>query len=224
MQNIIDFLLQLQQNNDRNWFKAHKSWYDEVSKEFDAFTEKLIAGIGRFDPTVKGLTVKDCTYRIYRDIRFSPDKSPYKTHMGAYICRGGKKSTFAGYYFHIEPGGNDSAGNNILSTGFYLPEPKVLKSIRDEVLDNGEKFITLVNQATGFELNRESRLKRVPTGYPADSPYADYLKLKDFYLDKAISNDFLLDADLLENTVREFQKTAPFLQFVNEAAEYAYYT
>ena len=98
MKEIIDFLARLEKNNNREWFQAHKSEYLSVQEEFNIFTEKLIAGIAEFDNTINGLTAKDCTYRIYRDTRFSPDKRPYKCHLGAFVCPQGKKSGFSGYY------------------------------------------------------------------------------------------------------------------------------
>ena len=103
MKEVIDFFRRLHDNNDRAWFDAHRAEWAHVKGRFAAFTEQLIAGISEFDPTVRGLRVQDCTYRIARDTRFSPDKSPYKTYIGAYIAPKGKKSGFAGYYFHIGP-------------------------------------------------------------------------------------------------------------------------
>ena len=100
MKDMIEFLRELKMNNNREWFCKNKHRYQEVQGRFNEFTERLIHGIASFDPTIANLGVKDCTYRIYRDVRFSEDKSPYKTHLGAVICRGGKKSGFAGYYFH----------------------------------------------------------------------------------------------------------------------------
>ena len=101
MKRVLEYLRNLAANNNKVWFDAHKDEYLLAKKVFEDFTEQLIAKVEAFDPTVKGLTVKDCTYRIYRDVRFSKDKSPYKTHMGCYICRGGKKSGYSGYYFHV---------------------------------------------------------------------------------------------------------------------------
>ena len=101
MKEIIEFLSRLEKNNNREWFHEHKSDYLAAQEKFNGFTEKLIAGIAGFDESVSGLTAKECTYRIYRDTRLSPDKRPYKCHMGAFICPGGKKSGFSGYYFQI---------------------------------------------------------------------------------------------------------------------------
>ena len=118
--------------------------------------------------------------RIARDTRFSNDKSPYKTHIGAYIAPKGKKSGFAGYYFHIEPCADSLVGCNLLSAGLYCPEPTVLRSVREEILDNGEEIEAAVGKARGFRLYEGNKLKRIPTGFPADSEYAEMLKLKVF--------------------------------------------
>ena len=132
MEDIIRFLEQLRRHNNREWFEANKLWYRDVKARFDGLVARLIDAIAAFDPSVAGLAVKDCTYRIYRDTRFSPNKEPYKTHFGAYFCPRGKKSGYAGYYFHVEPQGDGLIGGHLLSAGLYMPEPNVLKSVRDE--------------------------------------------------------------------------------------------
>ena len=144
MEDIIRFLEQLRRHNNREWFEANKLWYRDVKARFDGLVARLIDAIAAFDPSVAGLAVKDCTYRIYRDTRFSPNKEPYKTHFGAYFCPRGKKSGYAGYYFHVEPQGDGLIGGHLLSAGLYMPEPNVLKSVRDEIFDNGERFAAAV--------------------------------------------------------------------------------
>lgn len=221
MKDIRDFLIRLRKNNNRDWFAAHKAEYKEAEARFMDFTEKLIEGISSFDPSVKRLTVKDCTYRIYRDTRFSTDKTPYKTHMGAYICKGGKKSGNSGYYFHIEPSDEDSPSMNLMSSGLYMPEKNFLKSVREDILYNGDTFLAAVKKAKGFRLCMENTLRRVPAGFPAESPYADYLKLKDLYLERTFDDAFLFDSRLLENTVAAFKTTLDFTNFINRAVEFA---
>lgn len=221
MKKIIAFLSELRENNDREWFARNKTRYEEIRQEFDAFVEQLIVAIARFDPSVAGLSVKDCTYRIYRDTRFSKNKEPYKTHIGAYVCSGGKKSGRAGYYFHIEPKGDGLIGGNLMSSGLYMPEPNVLRSIRDEFYDNGKQMLAAIAKAKGFRLNGENKLKRVPAGYAADSPYAEYLKLKDIYLERFFDDDFLLQDRLAEAAAAEFRKTAGFTALLNRAVDFA---
>ncbi len=222
MREVIDFFRRLHENNNREWFDAHRTEWTHVKGRFAAFTEELIEGIASFDPSVRGLRAQDCTYRIARDTRFSPDKSPYKNYIGAYIAPKGKKSGFAGYYFHIEPCGDGLVWSNLLSAGAVCIEPTVLRSIREEILDNGAEILKAVRAARGFRLCENNKLKRVPTGFPADSEFAELLKLKDVYLEKKITEEFLLDDRLLENTLAEFRRTQPFIAILNRAIQYAY--
>ena len=133
MKEVIAYLRDLSQHNNREWFVANKQRYTEAQARFNAIVEKVIMGIAQFDPSVANLTAKDCTYRIYRDVRFSKDKSPYKTHMGAYICPGGKKSGFSGYYFHVGIGGEGYPAAHMLAVGDYICDPKVLKILREDI-------------------------------------------------------------------------------------------
>lgn len=134
MKQVVEFLTLLHENNDKAWFDSHKEMYKRALSCFEEFTAKLIDGIAAFDPSVRGLTVRDCTWRIYRDTRFSPDKTPYKTHMGAFIAPRGKKGGYSGYYFHVEPVWNERSWSHghQLTTGLYCPLPEVLRSVRDE--------------------------------------------------------------------------------------------
>lgn len=223
MKTVIEFLEQVRVNNNREWFEANKAWYREAQAEFNAFTEKLIDGIAGFDPSVRGLTVKDCTYRFYRDVRFSPNKDPYKIHMGAYICPFGKKSGYAGYYFHVEPECEEGMlGGNFLTSGVYMPEPNVLKSVRYDILEHGEAFEKAVKKAKGFELGQDNKTKRVPTGFPSGTPYDEYLKLKDIYLTKSVDNEYLLQPGLAERAVRDFALTYELTAMLNRAVHYAF--
>lgn len=223
MKALLTFLEALRRNNDRVWFAEHKAEYDALRTEFEGFVSDLIAAIARFDPAVAGLAPKDCMYRIYRDTRFSNDKSPYKTHIGAFVCRGGKKSGYAGYYLHLEPAGEGSPGS-FLSTGLYHPEPAVLRSIRDEIVTEGEAFETLLAAAPEYKLSSEGSLRRVPAGYAADSPWAEYLKLKDFYLDRPLPSAMLDETftpELAARIARAFRPTAGFASLLNRCVDYA---
>lgn len=216
MKQIEQFLAKLAANNNREWFEAHKAEYKKVEADFKALTEQLIAEIAAFDPAVVGNQVKDCTYRIYRDVRFSHDKRPYKTHMGAYVCKGGKKSGYSGYYLHIEPGAS------ILAVGLHCPEPKIVRSVRDEIYANGDQFQKMIDQTKKgdprFELERTSALKKVPKEYPADFKYGDYLKLKDF----CVIAPFELDGKALERALATFKACKPFNDLLNRAVAYVY--
>lgn len=222
MKEVIDFFRRLHDNNDREWFDEHRTEWTRVKARFAAFTAELIEGIATFDPTVRGLRPQDCTYRIARDTRFSADKRPYKNWISAFIAPHGKQSGYAGYYFHIEPVGDGLLGNHLLAAGAVCIEPPVLRSIREEVLDHGGELVQAINAAPGFRLDTSNRLKRIPTGFPADCEYAELLKQKDFCLEKNISEEFLLADGLVGRLVEEFRHTQPFIAQLNRAIQYAY--
>lgn len=211
MKEIIDFLSELGENNNREWFNTNKDRYKKVQSQFNIFTQELIERIAQFDPPIGGLSIADCTYRIYRDTRFSHNKIPYKTHIGAYICQGGKKSGYAGYYFHLEP------GRSLLATGLHCPEPNVVKSVREEIFTDGAGFAAAAS-CEGWSLDESSKLKRPPRGYAADNAYVEYLKLKEFDLIKPIDDT---RADLLDHITAEFSSCKPFNDILNRAVGYA---
>lgn len=221
MEEVINFLSELYDNNNRDWFNANKDRYLTVNKICNQVGEQLIDGISKFDNTIQGLSIKDCTYKIYRDIRFSPNKIPYKTHIGIYICRGGKKSNFAGYYFHIEPKGSNFLSNSLLCSGLYLPTPAALKSVREEIDCNGKEFVKNINLAKDFSFDSSNRLKKIPKGFEETSEYSDFIKQKDFMVFKSIDNNFLLKKNLVENIIENFKQTYMFINQLNRAVEFA---
>ncbi|GHV72333.1 TIGR02453 family protein [Bacteroidia bacterium] len=221
MKAIIQFLKELQKNNHKEWFDANKLRYKEAQATINAFADQLISGISKFDGSVKTLSAKNCTFRIYRDVRFSPDKTPYKTHFGVHICPGGKMSGYAGYYFHIEPKGSDYIGGSILSAGLHCPQPNVLKSVRDAIYTEGKTFETLLKKAKGFTLDDSSSLRKLPKEFPDDTPYSRYIKLRTFDLSSEISDKTLYGDDLLAYCLTELKKTAPLVQFLNRSVVYA---
>ena len=217
MKRVIEFLQNLASNNNKIWFDAHKDEYLLAKKVFEDFTEQLIAKVEAFDPSVKGLKVKDCTYRIYRDLRFSPDKTPYKTHMGVYINRGGKKSGYSGYYFHV---GAKSYGNMIASGDIWCP-PDVLKVIREDIqMGKGDFRKILSDVDSRMEMDFRGALKRVPAGFPSDTPDSDYYKLKAFCLYFSPDDKFFTSAHLAERLVEIFRTTKPFLDYINRAIDF----
>lgn len=226
MKRILDFLVDLRANNNREWFAANKGRYKEAEAVFNAFAERLMALVGEFDESVRNLTLRETTYRIYRDTRFSHDKTPYKTHFGLYICPGGKKSGNGGYYFHVEPVGEGGMiGSNMLDVGIYMPTPEVLKSVRDEIFDNGEAVLAAIAQAhdrAGFELDRSNSLKRTPVGYPAGSEWDDYLKLKDLHISKTVDDAYILSPGLAERAAADFHAAYDFMTLAGRAARFAH--
>ena len=221
MKEIVDFLNLIVENNNRPWFQQHKDLYINAQNKFNAIAEQILIGVQKFDPLTRGLTLKDCTYRFYRDTRFSPDKSPYKRHFGLFICPNGKKSGLAGYYFHVEGEGAEYLGHHGLYPGMYMCEPFITKSVREDISTKGDEFVKALKKAKNFSMDFSSKLKKVPKDYPADHPYAEYLKLKDFCLYENISNDRLFSKDLVDWVVGEFRSCYDFNSFLNRAALFA---
>ena len=216
MKQVLRYLHSLSLHNDRTWFEAHKADYLKAKGTVAELAERLIAGIRSFDDSIGPLSVSDCTYRIYRDVRFSKDKSPYKTHMGIFVNRGGKKSGYSGYYFHI-----DGGGNHLLAVGNYFTEPRVLKVLREDIeLGGGDFRRILEGLAPGLALETESALKKVPRGFPADSPDAEFFKLRNFCLVENLDDSFILSLDLADRLLAIFQTAKPFLDYVNRAIDY----
>ena len=216
MKQVLKYLHALSLHNDKVWFEAHKADYLKAKATVGELAVRLIEGIRSFDDTIGPLSVSDCTYRIYRDVRFSKDKSPYKTHMGIFVNRGGKKSGYSGYYFHI-----DGNGDHLLAVGNYYTEPRVLKTLREDIELGGGDFRRIIEGAApGLVLDTEGSLKKVPKGFPADSPDAQYFKLKNFCLLKALDDGFILSPDLADNVLAIFRTGKPFLDYVNRAIDF----
>lgn len=222
MNTVIDFLRRLKANNNREWFNSHKSEFIEAQNRFHTYVADVLNRLSAVDTSVGGLEVKDCTYRIYRDVRFSKDKSPYKTHFGAYVCPGGKKSGFAGYYFHVGVGGHGYPDGHMLAVGDYICEPRVLKVLREDIQDDGEVFDSIVQKAAkaGYMLDDTYKLKKVPQGFDKDSPWSDYFKYKVYCLYQEPDEDLFTGPDNAERTADLLLQGQPFLSFINRAVEY----
>lgn len=222
MRETVAFLKELAANNNKQWFDANRARYRVLRTRFEELTAELIDGIGTFDAEVRGLKPKDCIFRINRDTRFSNDKSPYKTHFSAFIAPRGKKSGYAGYYFHVEPEGDGMIGHSLLAAGAVCIPPIVLKSIREEIVDNGDQMLKAIAAAKGFEISRYSSLKRTPAGFPTGTPYDELLRLRDVCLDRTMSEEELYDTELIAKTLTAYRTTYPFIAQVNRAIQYAF--
>ena len=213
------FLKDLGKNNNRDWFIANKLRYDSARAEFQIFVEHLFKQIVKFDPGVAHHRAQDCIFRIYRDVRFAKDKSPYKTHFGAYVSPALKKSeihTRAGYYIHLQPGESFVAG------GAYTPESAWIKAIRQEIDYNAPEFLKIVKSKKFIEcfgqLEGET-LKTTPKDYAADHPMIDYLKMKSFLATHSFSDNQVLSEDFLTDSVKVFKTMAPLNAFLNRSTE-----
>ena len=230
MQDIIDFLRRLAANNNREWFTAHKEECKAVQAQFATWVEKLAARMAADDPTLAGLTARDMTYRIYRDTRFSHDKTPYKTHMGVFICRGGKKSGYAGYYFQL--GAEDNRADfgsfhwetqHIVAPGHYCIEPKALQVLREDIVYGEGDFDRLVRSAAEarFTLLRENALKRNPKGFDKDAPWSEYIRLRNFCLAYTPTTAEVTAPDFADRLLESFTVVRPFIDYINRAIDFA---
>lgn len=216
----IKFLKDLKKNNNKPWFDINRKKYEEARADFAAFIQKVIDQHGKKDPSIKALVAKDCLFRINRDVRFAKDKSPYKSNFGASINKGGKKAeNSAGYYFHLEPGGSFAGG------GIWMPMPDELKKVRQEIDYNFSDFKKLI-AAKKFKAvygdlskNTEYTLSRVPKGYEADNPAAQYLKMKSFVAMVSLKDTDLASKDLVKKTVAAFEALQPLIGFINKSME-----
>jgi len=139
LQITMDFLFQLRGNNNREWFNSNKDLYNEAKNEFEGFVNILIPTTKSIDSEIDVVSAKECTFRIFRDVRFSKNKSPYKINFGAYISKGGRKNPFAGYYIHLQP------GESFVGGGIYMPESKYLKAIRKKIYENVDEYKGIIN-------------------------------------------------------------------------------
>lgn len=208
----LQFLREIAVHNNREWFHEHREQYEAARAAFESIVEELIARITVFDSSVQYLTVPDCTYRFYRDVRFSPDKSPYKRHFGAYINAKGKKSFHGGYYLHLEP------EHCMLAGGAYELPSDILRAVRQSICEQPEAFHAIVGNEpfhTLFPVIGDNHLKTLPKGFPKDFPYPEYIRCKDYSCYHVVSEDFFATSDWLEQTAEIFAVMKPFLDFVN---------
>ena len=217
MKEVIGFLEELEKNNNREWFNAHKDEYRAAQARFDDFAGQLIAGIATFDDSIKNLTVKDCTYRIYRDVRFSADKRPYKTHMGVYVSPHGKKSGYAGYYIHLQP----DEENYFLCAGLYNPPAGVVRSVREEVMTDGAAFDAAVRGCGELKLDWDGACKRMPRGSRTEDDFSDYYRLREYNVFKRVDRDYVLDEHFIENAVGMLRHARPLNDILNRCVDYA---
>jgi uncharacterized protein (TIGR02453 family) len=215
----LRFLSQLKKNNNKPWFDAHRAQYEAARIDFSNFIQLVIEALERLDPSLAGLTSKDCLFRINRDVRFSKDKSPYKTNFGAIIKRGGRKSVYAGYYFHCEPGGSFAGG------GLWMPAAPDLKKVRQEIDYNWTAFRTLVESRNfrkyypGLYEGEDAKLSTAPKGYEKENPALEYLKFKSYIALMDITDEELTKGTLHKRTLSAYEALMPLVNFINQALQ-----
>ena len=216
----LQFLKQLNKNNNKEWFDANRKQYEIAKADFASFIQNVINEFCTIDKSLTSLTAKDCMFRINRDIRFSKDKSPYKTNFGASINTGGKKSLKAGYYIHVQP------GNSFVGGGLYDPFPDVLKKIRQEVDYNFDEFKKIIYNKNfkniytkGLSKENELSLSRPPKGYDENNPAIEFLKLKSFIAIAPLTDAQLTGKNAASTIVKSFKALHPLVIFLNKALE-----
>jgi uncharacterized protein (TIGR02453 family) len=216
MEPVLDFLKGLQKNNNKEWFEKHRPAYENARAQFEAFVDELILGLGDVED-LRGVTAKDSAMRIYRDIRFSKDKSPYKTGMGASIGPGGRRSTRLKYFLHVEP--HDAS---LVAGGLHMPEPAQITKFRAAIGRDARPFKAILNDA-GFKrfygtVDGE-KLKTAPQGFARDHPEIELLRLKEVVAIRHLPDKDVLAPKFREHVLQAFTAMKPFLDYLNSVVE-----
>lgn len=209
---IFQFLHDLSIHNNKEWFQDNKVMYQQAKEDFEAYVDHLIAMINVIDPKVGHPHAKDCVFRIFRDVRFSKNKSPYKNNFGAYIAHGGRKSPYAGYYLHIEP------DNSFLGGGIYCPESSVLRAVREHILTHAEEYKNIIEEPSFKKVFREiwgERLKSAPKGFSKDDPNIDLIKPKSYTLLLNLKDNEIQSARIDAKIKKVFGLIKPYNDFIN---------
>lgn len=214
----LAFLRELKTNNERTWFTEHRSAYQQAHGEMLDTVLQLLIAISAFDSDIasSGLDPKSCLMRINRDIRFSKDKSPYKSNFFAFISKGGRKGPFGGYYVHIEPGATFAGG------GIYMPEPPVLERVRREIDAHFREWQSIIaNKAFSSQFPEgilpSGKLVRPPKGYESSNPAVEYLKFKGYYTQRFFSDEEVTNTGFVAEVARTFLAVNPLVQFLNNS-------
>lgn len=214
---LIRYLAELSENNNRAWFVMNKPRYDILRAEFLDLTTRLIASVGRFDPSVAGCNPKKALFRINRDMRFSHDKRPYKTTFSAAITASGLKKPSQGggpaYYFQV-----DARGILLVAGGEYMPPADRLRAIRRHVIDDARGFSRLVKHKKLTEtfggLQEEGKLTRLPKGFEGELPHMEHLKLKSFIVWRATSLLQSIPDDLAADIAGQWKNAYPLISWL----------
>ena len=210
----LSFLKALKTNNDRDWFEKNRGKYELAKADHAQFTQELIKELAKINPALGSLEVKDCVFRIYRDVRFSKNKAPYKTNLGCYFVEGGKKSEKAGFYIQLEP------GNNFIAGGCWMPQAPALKAIRQEIdynLADFEKVMKEKKFKLFFGTLSDMKLKTTPKGYTPDNPGIEYIKHTSFIVEKALADVDFTSKNIVKKCAEVYKVMNPFLKFLNAA-------
>ena len=212
---ILDFLADLRENNQKEWMDANRSRFERAKEEFKSLVSYILESMKQYDPALSALEAKDCIFRINRDIRFSKDKTPYKSWMSAVFSEGGKKSMNPLYYLHLQPGNETMA-----AAGLYEPTGDQMRKIRQEIDYNAPELKEIITTSTfvqNFGEIQGEKLSRAPKGYQPDHPNIEFLKLKSYVAIRKFSDKDALDANFADEVVTTFRAAQPFNEFLNVA-------
>jgi len=215
---IFEFLIDLQFNNNKNWFKENHDRYSQAKTQFEEFVTILIPKLKQLDDSIDVTSPNDCIFRIFRDVRFSKNKEPYKTNLGAFIAKGGRKRSFAGYYIHLEP------DKSFIGGGIYMPESNILKAIRTEIFENIDEFKNIISREKFRKYFPEiygEKLTLAPKGFPKNFEEIDLLKYKHYAVAYTVDNSFWFENELFENLMDIFYAQYPLNKFLNRAVSKA---
>ena len=216
--NIMPFLAALQQNNNKPWFDQNRDWFKAAQSDFSQLITDVIEILSDSEPKFAGLTAKDCIYRIYRDLRFSFDKTPYKTHFSANIAPGGKNSEWCGFYVQLEPNNLSMCGG-----GLWIEDKNILKAVRNELYSVPEDLIDII-ETKEFKryfggLWDYQKLKKVPTGFDADFKYADLLKYKHYIVTNSLTDEQVASPDLYNHIASVHRTLHPMCRLLDSIIE-----
>lgn len=210
----LEFLAQLTQNNNREWFNQHKKTYEEARKNYIGFLDELLTEMQAFEPIAHDQKGKDLVFRIYRDVRFSNDKRPYKDHFGAYIAEGGRKSVYPGYYLHLA-----ANNNSFVAGGLWMPPADQLKAVRQEIDYNLDAFKAIV-EATDFKKRfggiSGEQLKTTPKGYDKENPAIDYLRHKSWNATMPLEDSVVLGPNFMAVLLDALKALKPLNDFLTQ--------
>lgn len=216
MKAVLEFISELKQNNTREWFEANKQRYLKVKEEHEALLDKVIDGIASIDPYTGRPATKDCVFRIYRDIRFSKDKQPYKEHIGAFISQGGRKTSKPGYYLHLDP------GNCFYGGGIYMPPPDVLKKLRNEIYFDSDTFKGILEEKKFKKMFGDlyqDKLVKPPKDFDPEFANIDLLKYKSYFVERALTDEEVTSPDFVKIILETTKQMQSFQKFLYRAFE-----
>lgn len=214
LENTIDFLGQLRKHNNKSWFYDNRPKYQHARQEFEVFVNDLIPVVRNIMPELEVNSARECMFRIFRDVRFSKVRQPYKTNFGALLANGGNKSRSAGFYIHIEP------GLSFVGGGIYMPKSPYLKAIRTEIFENVEEYKGIIYKPEFKQHFGElcgERLKIAPRGFPRDFADIALLRNKHYTVIHAVEDNFWTQANLIDELAQLCLLQRDFYRFLNRA-------